>query len=61
MQTLFLAACPFCALARIVADIFCHSEQRVLSQSLMLEFNSFCSAAITLAGIEIMHMIRKGQ
>ena len=27
----------------------------------MLGFKSFCSAAITLAGIEIMHMIRKGQ
>jgi putative transposase len=27
----------------------------------MLGFKSFCSAAITIAGIEIMHMIRKGQ
>lgn len=27
----------------------------------MLGFKSFWSAAITLAGIEIMHMIRKGQ
>ena len=27
----------------------------------MLGFNSFWSAAITLAGIELMHMIRKGQ
>src|SRR5271168_2089148 len=27
----------------------------------MLGFKSFCSAAITLAGIELMHMIRKGQ
>jgi transposase-like protein len=27
----------------------------------MLGFNSFWSAAVTLAGIEIMHMIRKGQ
>ena len=27
----------------------------------MLEFKSFWSAAVTLAGIEIMHMIRKGQ
>jgi transposase-like protein len=26
-----------------------------------LGFNSFRSAAITLAGIEIMHMIKKGQ
>ena len=24
-------------------------------------FMSFCSTAITLAGIELMHMIRKGQ
>jgi putative transposase len=27
----------------------------------MLGFKTFWSAAITLAGIEIMHMIRKGQ
>ena len=27
----------------------------------MLGFKSFWSAAITLAGIELMHMIRKGQ
>jgi transposase-like protein len=27
----------------------------------MLGFKSFWSAAVTLAGIEIMHMIRKGQ
>ena len=27
----------------------------------MLGFKSFWSAAITIAGIEIMHMIRKGQ
>jgi hypothetical protein len=27
----------------------------------MLGFKAFWSAAITLAGIEIMHMIRKGQ
>ena len=27
----------------------------------MLEFKAFWSAAVTLAGIEIMHMIRKGQ
>ena len=27
----------------------------------MLGFVSFCSTAITLAGIELMHMIRKGQ
>jgi len=27
----------------------------------MLGFNSFWSAAITLAGIELMHVIRKGQ
>ena len=27
----------------------------------MLGFKSFWSAAITLTGIEIMHMIRKGQ
>ncbi len=27
----------------------------------MLEFKSFWSAAVTLAGIELMHMIRKGQ
>src|ERR1700733_718819 len=27
----------------------------------MLEFKAFWSAAITIAGIEIMHMIRKGQ
>jgi putative transposase len=26
----------------------------------MLRFKSFRSAAVTLAGIEIMHMIRKG-
>jgi transposase-like protein len=27
----------------------------------MLGFKSFRSAAVTLAGIELMHMIRKGQ
>jgi putative transposase len=27
----------------------------------MLRFKAFWSAAITIAGIEIMHMIRKGQ
>jgi transposase-like protein len=27
----------------------------------MLGFKSFQSAAVTLAGIELMHMIRKGQ
>ena len=27
----------------------------------MLDFKSFCSARATLAGIELMHMIRKGQ
>jgi putative transposase len=27
----------------------------------MLGFKSFWSAAVTIAGIEIMHMIRKGQ
>jgi transposase-like protein len=27
----------------------------------MLGFKSFWSAAVTLAGIEVMHMIRKGQ
>ena len=27
----------------------------------MLGFKSFWSAAVTLAGIELMHMIRKGQ
>jgi putative transposase len=27
----------------------------------MLGFKSFWTAAITIAGIEIMHMIRKGQ
>jgi transposase-like protein len=27
----------------------------------MLGFNSFRSAAATLAGIELMHMLRKGQ
>jgi putative transposase len=27
----------------------------------MLEFNAFYSATITIAGIEIMHMIYKGQ
>lgn len=27
----------------------------------MLGFKNFWSAAITIAGIEIMHMIRKGQ
>jgi putative transposase len=27
----------------------------------MLGFHSFRSAAVTLAGIELMHMIRKGQ
>jgi putative transposase len=27
----------------------------------MLGFKSFLSAAVTLAGIELMHMIRKGQ
>jgi putative transposase len=27
----------------------------------MLKFKAFWSAAITIAGIEIMHMIRKGQ
>jgi putative transposase len=27
----------------------------------MLGFRSFWSAAVTLAGIELMHMIRKGQ
>ena len=26
-----------------------------------MEFKSFCSAAATLAGVELMHMIRKGQ
>jgi putative transposase len=33
-------------------------KQRVAA---MLGFKTFWSAAITLAGIEIMHMIRKGQ
>jgi putative transposase len=27
----------------------------------MMGFKSFWSAAVTLAGIELMHMIRKGQ
>jgi transposase-like protein len=27
----------------------------------MLGFKSFWSAAVTLAGIELMHMLRKGQ
>jgi transposase-like protein len=27
----------------------------------MLGFKSFWSAAVTLAGVELMHMIRKGQ
>jgi putative transposase len=27
----------------------------------MLGFRSFTSAAVTLAGVELMHMIRKGQ
>jgi putative transposase len=27
----------------------------------MLGFKSFRSAAVTLAGIELMHMVRKGQ
>jgi putative transposase len=27
----------------------------------MMEFKSFCSAAATLAGVELVHMIRKGQ
>ena len=27
----------------------------------MMGFKSFCSVAVTLAGIELMHMIRKGQ
>jgi len=37
-----------------------HSSLNRLTRP-MLGFKSFWSAAITLAGIEIMHMIRKGQ
>ena len=37
-----------------------HSSLNRLTRP-MLGFKSFWSAAITLAGIQIMHMIRKGQ
>ncbi len=38
-------------------------DQRAVKRltRLMLRFKSFWSAAITIAGIEIMHMIRKGR
>jgi len=37
-----------------------HRAVKRMKQS-MLGFKSFWSAAITLAGVEVMHMIRKGQ
>jgi transposase-like protein len=38
-------------------------DQRVIKRQTppMLGFKSFWSAAVTLAGVELMHMIRKGQ
>jgi len=50
MQTLLVAACPFCALARIVADIFCHSEQRLRSHGPHVHMQRLCALLACVAG-----------
>jgi putative transposase len=36
-------------------------DHRVIKRMVIAMFKAFWSAAVTIAGIEIMHMIRKGQ
>ena len=69
-RSFVVAGCDGAILLKLGEEVFDQVPHNIVEQDLraikrlvrpMLGFKSFRSAAVTLAGVELMHMIRKGQ